>query len=203
MGEENVLNEIAPQKTGKPRLMTKAWDELKKGGGLCIPADVAVQLMSEPETKKVDLAEAQKRVDVYFRSCQREIINEETGESEYVWAKAPTKSGLALVLGVTRMALYEILNKPRVENPQNQYSAKILPEAIPFLKRVMDFIEVYYEEKLGENRNNAGTIFWLTNKNNSKWSNEQEFKFGKQEQVEEKQLTLEDLKQLEDEEDEV
>lgn len=67
----------------------------------------------------------------------------------------------------------------------------------------MDFIEVYYEEKLGENRNNAGTIFWLTNKNNSKWSNEQEFKFGKQEQVEEKQLTLEDLKQMEDEEDEI
>lgn len=194
-------NEIVPQETGKKRYMVKAWEELKKGGGLCMPAEQAVKLMSEPESTKVDLIEAQKRVADYFTSCQREIINEETGKKEYVWAKAPTKSGLALVLGVTRQSLYDILNKPKSENGNS--TTKILPEAIPFLKRVMDFIEVYYEEKLGENRNNAGTIFWLTNKNNSKWSNEQEFKFGKQEQVEEKQLTLEDLKQLEDEEDEI
>lgn len=194
-------NEIVPQKTGKPRLMTKAWDELKKGGGLCIPADMAIQLMSETDDVKIDLKEAQKRVGAYFTSCQREIINEETGEKEIVWAKCPTKSGLALMMGVTRMCLYDALNKPRTENSSG--STKILPDAIPFLKRAMDFIETYYEEKLGENRNNAGTIFWLTNKNNSKWSNEQEFKFGKQEQVEEKQLTLEDLKQLEDEENEI
>lgn len=201
MGEENVKNEIAPQKTGKPRLMTKAWDELKKGGGLCIPAEQAVQLMSENERVQLNGEDVKMRVAEYFASCQREIINEETGEKEYVWAKAPTKSGLALMLGITRQSLYDILNRPKSEN--GGYATKILPEAIPFLKRAMDFIEVYYEEKLGENRNNAGTIFWLTNKNNSKWSNEQEFKFGKQEQVEEKQLTLEDLKQMEDEEDEI
>ena len=201
MDEENVKNEIAPQKTGKPRLMTKAWDELKKGGGLCIPAEQAVQLMSENERVQLNEEAVKMRVAEYFASCQREIINEETGEKEYVWAKAPTKSGLALMLGITRQSLYDILNRPKSEN--GGYATKILPEAIPFLKRAMDFIEVYYEEKLGENRNNAGTIFWLTNKNNSKWSNEQEFKFGKQEQVEEKQFTLEDLKQLEDEEDEI
>lgn len=201
MGEENVKNEIAPQKTGKPRLMTKAWDELKKGGGLCIPAEQAVQLMSENERVQLNEEAVKMRVAEYFASCQREIINEETGEKEYVWAKAPTKSGLALMLGITRQSLYDILNRPKSEN--GGYATKILPEAIPFLKRAMDFIEVYYEEKLGENRNNAGTIFWLTNKNNSKWSNEQEFKFGKQEQVEEKQFTLEDLKKLEDEEDEI
>lgn len=201
MGEENVKNEIAPQKTGKPRLMTKAWDELKKGGGLCIPAEQAVQLMSENERVQLNEEAVKMRVAEYFASCQREIINEETGEKEYVWAKAPTKSGLALMLGITRQSLYDILNRPKSEN--GGYATKILPEAIPFLKRAMDFIEVYYEEKLGENRNNAGTIFWLTNKNNSKWSNEQEFKFGKQEQVEEKQFTLEDLKQMEDEEDEI
>jgi len=201
MDEENVKNEIAPQKTGKPRLMTKAWDELKKGGGLCIPAEQAVQLMSENERVQLNEEAVKMRVAEYFASCQREIINEETGEKECVWAKAPTKSGLALMLGITRQSLYDILNKPKSENGNN--TTKILPEAIPFLKRAMDFIEVYYEEKLGENRNNAGTIFWLTNKSNSKWSNEQEFKFGKQEQVEEKQLTLEDLKQMEDEEDEI
>lgn len=201
MGEENVKNEIAPQKTGKPRLMTKAWDELKKGGGLCIPAEQAVQLMSENERVQLNEEAVKMRVAEYFASCQREIINEETGEKEYVWAKAPTKSGLALMLGITRQSLYDILNRPKSEN--GGYATKILPEAIPFLKRAMDFIEVYYEEKLGENRNNAGTIFWLTNKNNSKWSNEQEFKFGKQEQVEEKQLTLEDLKQMEEEDDEI
>lgn len=197
MSEEK--NEIVEQKPGKQRFMVKTWEDLKKGGGLCIPWETAVNLMSESDNVKIDLTEAQTRVGIYFRSCQREIINEETGETEFVWAKAPTKSGLALVLGVTRMCLYDILNKPRSEN--GSYNAKILPDAIPFLKRAMDFIEVYYEEKLGENRNNAGTIFWLTNKNNSKWSNEQEFKFGKQEQVEEKQLTLDDLKILEDETD--
>jgi hypothetical protein len=181
--------------------MVKAWDELKKGGGLCIPANEAVKLMSEPERIQLNGEAVKMRVAEYFTSCQREIINEETGEKECVWAKAPTKSGLALALGITRQSLYDILNKPKSEN--GGYATKILPEAIPFLKRAMDFIEVYYEEKLGENRNNAGTIFWLTNKSNSKWSNEQEFKFGKQEQVEEKQFTLEDLKQMEDEEDEI
>lgn len=189
-------NEIVEQKPGKGKYMIKAWEDLKKGGGLCIPWETALDLMSEPDSCKIDLQEAQRRVGIYFRSCQREIINEETGEEERVWAKAPTKSGLALVLGVTRICLFDVLNKPRAEKYSN--STKILPDAIPFLKKVMDFIETYYEEKLGENRNNAGTIFWLTNKNNSKWSNEQEFKFGKQEQVEEKQLTLEDLKSLED-----
>ena len=201
MGEENVQNEIVPQETGNKRYMVKAWDELKKGGGLCIPANEAVKLMSEPERIQLNGEAVKMRVAEYFSSCQREIINEETGEKECVWAKAPTKSGLALALGITRQSLYDILNRPKSEN--GGYATKILPEAIPFLKRAMDFIEVYYEEKLGENRNNAGTIFWLTNKSNSKWSNEQEFKFGKQEQVEEKQFTLEDLKQMEDEEDEI
>ena len=201
MDEENVQNEIVPQETGNKRYMVKAWDELKKGGGLCIPANEAVKLMSEPERIQLNGEAVKMRVAEYFASCQREIINEETGEKECVWAKAPTKSGLALALGITRQSLYDILNRPKSEN--GGYATKILPEAIPFLKRAMDFIEVYYEEKLGENRNNAGTIFWLTNKSNSKWSNEQEFKFGKQEQVEEKQFTLEDLKQMEDEEDEI
>ena len=201
MDEENVQNEIVPQETGNKRYMVKAWDELKKGGGLCIPANEAVKLMSEPERIQLNGEAVKMRVAEYFTSCQREIINEETGEKECVWAKAPTKSGLALALGITRQSLYDILNRPKSEN--GGYATKILPEAIPFLKRAMDFIEVYYEEKLGENRNNAGTIFWLTNKSNSKWSNEQEFKFGKQEQVEEKQFTLEDLKQMEDEEDEI
>lgn len=201
MDEENVKNEIVPQETGNKRYMVKAWDELKKGGGLCIPANEAVKLMSEPERIQLNGEAVKMRVAEYFTSCQREIINEETGEKECVWAKAPTKSGLALALGITRQSLYDILNRPKSEN--GGYATKILPEAIPFLKRAMDFIEVYYEEKLGENRNNAGTIFWLTNKSNSKWSNEQEFKFGKQEQVEEKQFTLEDLKQMEDEEDEI
>ena len=201
MDEENVQNEIVPQETGNKRYMVKAWDELKKGGGLCIPANEAIKLMSEPERIQLNGEAVKMRVAEYFTSCQREIINEETGEKECVWAKAPTKSGLALMLGITRQSLYDILNRPKSEN--GGYATKILPEAIPFLKRAMDFIEVYYEEKLGENRNNAGTIFWLTNKSNSKWSNEQEFKFGKQEQVEEKQFTLEDLKQMEDEEDEI
>ena len=58
---------------------------------------------------------------------------------------------------------------------------------------------MFYEEKLGENRNNAGTIFWLNNLQNNRWSNEQSFKFDYQPQTQERRsLTAAELPRLSD-----
>ena len=45
-------------------------------------------------------------------------------------------------------------------------------------------LKIFYEQKLGDNRNNAGVIFWLNNKENTRWSNEQEFKFSAESKAE-------------------
>ncbi len=61
---------------------------------------------------------------------------------------------------------------------QRETVQKINTNDFDLIRKAYALIEDFYEQKLGDNRNNAGVIFWLNNRENSRWSNEQEFKFG-------------------------
>lgn len=102
---------------------------------------------------------------------------------KYGWVRNPTKSGLALCLGIDKQTLLDYVKGVNSDgkaysrtNPD--YKRVVATEDFDILQRAYSLIETFYEEKLAENRNNAGTIYWLNNANNTKWSNEQEFKFS-------------------------
>lgn len=168
----------------KPRFMQRQWEELKKAGGIAFPVDRLEELLQGNEEEEVlSRDEVIKRVKEYFASCIQMAIDEETETELSTWVRNPTKTGLALALGIDKQTLLDYVkglnckNEPfSIENPN---SRRIINTSdFDILRRAYQIIEDFYEQKLGENRNNAGVMYWLNNAHNSKWSNEQEFKFG-------------------------
>lgn len=99
----------------------------------------------------------QKDIDRYFRAITRMIpVTEDDGSPVYDmdgnpaekldWIDTPTMSGLALAIGVDRSSL------------QNY---AIVDEFFPVVKKARDTITRYYEKRLDERPQAAGTIFWL------------------------------------------
>ena len=192
------MNEIEPK---KGRFMVRQWEDLKKAGGVTYSIEQITEMLQEGEVKVLSRDEVLARVTRYFNSCVKKVVDDDTGETVTTWVRNPTKSGLALSLGIDKQTLLDYVkgvksdNKPfNVEAPNARRI--IATEDFEILRRAYALIEVFYEEKLGENRNNAGTIYWLNNAHNSKWSNEQEFKFGVAETVGRNILTAADLPRL-------
>lgn len=79
---------------------------------------------------------------------------------------------------------------------ENKGRQKIATADFELIRKAYILIEDFNEQKLGDNCNNAGTIFWLNNKENTRWSNEQEFKFGTVEQPERRVLSADELPNL-------
>lgn len=164
--------------------MQRQWEELKKAGGIAFPIDTLEELLIGKEEKDMlTRDEVVQRVSGYFASCIRMAIDEETGSELSTWVRNPTKTGLALALGIDKQTLLDYVkglnaasNPFSVDKPS--HNRKISTSDFDILRRAYQVIEDFYEQKLGENRNNAGVMYWLNNAHNSKWSNEQEFKFG-------------------------
>ena len=190
------MNKLEPSK----RFMVRQWEDLKKSGGLSYSVEQIEDILQGGEEKVLSRGELQDKVKSYFSSCMRLAKDEDSGELITVWGKNPTKSGLALALGIDKQTLLDYVkginsaNKPfSSTNPDNK--RRVAVEDFDILRKAYTLIEEFYESKLGDNRNNAGVMYWLNNAHNSKWSNEQEFKFGKTtEEREEKTITLEELK---------
>jgi hypothetical protein len=183
------------------RFMVRQWEEIRKAGGISFSIEQMNAILQESEVKMLDREELIARVVGYFNSCVKVAIDEDTGEKVTTWCRNPTKSGLALVLGIDKQTLLDYVKG--VNSAGNVYSYNnpdskriVATEDFDVLRKAYSLIESFYEERLGDNRNNAGTIYWLNNANNTKWSNEQEFKFGTIEQRNTRPLTAKDLLNL-------
>ena len=99
------------------------------------------------------------------------------------WKRNPTKSGLALALGVDKQTLlYYVKGLDSNGKPyrNDAYSHRRVQNTdFDIIRKAYAIIENFYEEQLGVNKNNAGVIYWLNNACNTKWSNEQEITFNK------------------------
>lgn len=185
----------------KKRFMVRQWEDLKKSGGLTFSLDQMEKILQGGDGVVLTRAELMGKVIGYFNGCVKVVLDEDTQEKVTTWVRNPTKSGLALCLGIDKQTLLDYVKGVNSDgkaysrtNPD--YKRIVATEDFDILQRAYSLIETFYEEKLADNRNNAGTIYWLNNSSNTKWSNEQEFKFGTVEQPERKMLTLNELPRL-------
>lgn len=152
-------------------------------GGVA-PTDEILTELFNPERKdrKLTRQELSKRIVDYFKTCIDEIMDE-SGSIEKVWKKPPTKSGFCLYLGISQRTLSNYLKDERSDNkPFNtaadEHNSRIISTSdFDLIHRAVAVIESFYEDKLSENRNVAGVIFWLNNLQNPTWSNEQAISF--------------------------
>lgn len=164
--------------------MVRAWEEAKKAGGISYSPEQIETILEERGDMLLTREEVKSRITAYFGSCLTVTQDEDSGELSYIWKRNPTKSGLAMALNVSPQTLIDyIKGSDRHGNQYKEYCnitnrQRINTSDFDLLRKAYTLIEDFYEQKLGDNRNNAGVIFWLNNKENTRWSNEQEFKFG-------------------------
>lgn len=187
---------------GRGQYMVRAWEEAKKAGGLSYSPEQIEAILEESDDVVLTRAEVKDKISAYFQSCLMLSRDEDTQEENYVWKRNPTKSGLALALGVSPQTVVDYVkgtdrrgNIYKAEG-ENKGRQKIATADFDLIRKAYTLIEDFYEQKLGDNRNNAGVIFWLNNKENTRWSNEQEFKFGVVENEERRVLTAAELPKL-------
>ena len=156
----------------------KSWEELKKGGGIAHDINTLEALLTEDTAGMLSRDEVLGRVMAYFRSCTHEVINED-GDTITTWIKNPTKADLASFLGIDKQTLVGYV--AGIDSRGRPYGAdhpeqgrRISTADFPILRRAYAIIEAFYEGQLALNKNNAGSIFWLNNSLNTRWSNEQE-----------------------------
>lgn len=195
------MGELVKKNNNRGVFAIEQWKDLRKSGGIA-PSIAEIENVLQGDNKKMySREEVIIRISNYFQSCITDTVDEETGEVVRVWCRNPTKAGLALSLGLSSQTLADYVSGIRSDGvafSKNENSRRIVSnEDFDILRKAYSLIEMFYEEKLGENRNNAGVIFWLNNLQNNRWSNEQSFKFDYRPQVEERRcLTTDELPQL-------
>ena len=154
------------------------------GGGYAPSMEMLTELFNpEKQERRLTRQELSNRIIEYFKSCIDEVLDVETGQIEKVWKKAPTKSGLCLVLGIDIKTLSNYLKDERSDglpfnNAADEHCKRVVSRNdFDLLHIAVNVIENFYEGKLSENRNCAGIIFWLNNLRNPAWSNTQSFNF--------------------------
>lgn len=183
--------------------MVRAWEEAKKAGGISYSPEQIETILEERSDMLLTREEVKSRITAYFGSCLTVTQDEDSGELSYIWKRNPTKSGLAMALNVSPQTLIDyIKGSDRHGNQYKEYCnitnrQRINTSDFDLLRKAYTLIEDFYEQKLGDNRNNAGVIFWLNNKENTRWSNEQEFKFGTVDVEKTRSLSASELPKLE------
>lgn len=168
---------------GDNGFMKRQWEEIRKAGSAAFSTSQLQSILQGDDGKVLTRQEVLDRVLSYFNGCVRVAVEEDTGEKITTWVRNPTKTGLALCLGVDKQTLSDYVkginsDGKEFSKTKPDYKRKISTEDFDILRRAYTLIENFYEEQLALNKNNAGVIYWLNNANNTKWSNEQEFKFG-------------------------
>lgn len=184
---------------GRGQFAIRRWEEAKRSGGLSYSPEQIEAILEESGDKMLTREEVKRRISTYLQSCLTIAQDEDSGEAYYIWKRNPTKAALALTLGVSQGTLSDYMNgrdrhgnyyKPVGENKGVQ---KIATADFDLIQKAYGIITDFYESKLADNKNNSGVIFWLLNRENKQWRNEQEIKIGGTEQPERKVLTITEL----------
>lgn len=163
---------------GKGSFAIKNWEELRRGGGLA-PSPVKVRNYLQGNKVKLSRDELTGRIQGYFDDCIEGFIDPDTGQEGYTWKTCPTKAGLAMHIGVSSFTLSRYL---RIRNgggvgynpDMPGHRGVVDPSDFDLLESAVTLIESFYEGNLGRNMNNSGSIFWLKNRTNIRWHDEQD-----------------------------
>lgn len=172
---------------GRGQYAMQSWAEARKAGGIAFTPEQIEKFLGERDDSMMTRKEVQDRISAYFQSCITLTEDEESGEFNHIWKRNPTKSGLALALGLSPGTLCDyVRGKDRKGNyykstGENQGLQRIATADHDLIHKAYQIITDFYEGKLADNRNNSGTIFWLLNTENRKWSNEQDIRIGEME----------------------
>lgn len=156
--------------------LQRAWADLRKGGGLAPSPDAIRNYLEEDCSVMLTTEDVKSRISSYFSGLVDASVDDETGETVYTWREAPTKSGLAVSLGITRHTLQHYCSgitssgKPLSDN--ESAIRRISNTDIPLVCRAVDLIESYYETCLTNGKNPTGSIFWLLNRDSERWTND-------------------------------
>lgn len=170
-------------KNDDKRFMVRQWEDIKKAGSLTFSIETMKDLLQGSNAEMLTREQLIDRITGYFNSCIKVVIDEDTGEQMTTWAKNPTKTELALVIGVDKQTLCDYVSGKNSKGDSFSYDRPDVKRVVAtsdfdVIRRAYTIIESFYEGELAKNKNNAGVIFWLNNACNNKWSNEQEFKFS-------------------------
>lgn len=146
----------------------------------------------------------QSRIVAYFLSCTEVIEDPNTGETITRWTKPPAKSELATALGILTNKLADYCNGYYDRGDGSGYhmygekahpSRIIKTEDFDLLRKAVQIIEGFYEGRLANNGNPAGSIYWLNNLKEKTWTNDHE-KTIEVRQEPRRTLTLEELPKM-------
>lgn len=86
-------------------IVVKSSEDIRKSNGKSLTLQDIKQILVSEDNIVLSRSEVQDRIMKYFQSLIEEVIDEETGLKTTIWSKPPTKSGLALHLGIDRTTL--------------------------------------------------------------------------------------------------
>lgn len=155
--------------------MRRSWEEIRKFGGAAPGVEKIRESLSKDNSKLLSRDQLIDIIASYFDGCMQKTADE-NGNAVYIWRKAPTKTGLAAAIGVTRQILCDYCNGTDSRGiPYGDVAhagRRVATSDFDIIRRAMSIIEGFYEGLLAENRNNSGPIFWLTNSQERTWTNE-------------------------------
>mgnify|MGYP006069738153 CR=1 FL=1 len=195
--------EDSKQSKGRGSHIKRSWEDINKGGGEApSPVEVSHYLLNTGSKRQLSREEVQNRINNYFSSCIEEYEDEDTNETFFRWRRNPTKAGLAIALGVTAETLsHYVSNRVWGKEYANTVQSTVSRNDFDLIQAAVSVIQSYYEGNLGKNRNNSGSIFWLLNVGEERWTNTQTIKTIGNDGVGDPVLTHEDIKQIIDQAD--
>ncbi len=170
------MNDL-PKSTGKGNFAIKNWEELRKGGGKApTPSEIKQYLDRKPGVR-LSREELQERIEKFFMDYIQTYVDEETGDIGYTWKSNPTKAALARYIGVSAETLSRyargIHHAPyNIEFPGHR--GVVNPSDFDLIHSAYTLLQEFFEGRLALNANNAGVIFWLKNRDNIGWHDEQD-----------------------------
>lgn len=190
--------EDSKQSKGRGSHIKRSWEDINKGGGEApSPVEVSHYLLNTGSKRQLSREEVQNRINNYFSSCIEEYEDEDTNETFFRWRRNPTKAGLAIALGVTAETLsHYVSNRVWGKEYANTVQSTVSRNDFDLIQAAVSVIQSYYEGNLGKNRNNSGSIFWLLNVGEERWTNTQTIKTIGNDGVGDPVLTHEDIKQI-------
>lgn len=190
--------EDSKQSKGRGSYIKRSWEDINKGGGEApSPAEVSHYLLNTGSKRQLPREEVQNRINNYFSSCIEEYEDEDTNETFFRWRRNPTKAGLAIALGVTAETLsHYVANRVWGKEYANTVQSTVSRNDFDLIQAAVSVIQSYYEGNLGKNRNNSGSIFWLLNVGEERWTNTQTIKTISDEQGQAPALSQEEIRQI-------
>lgn len=165
--------------TGYGACALRSWDDLRRSGGPSPSPEQINKYLNKPKRERLTREELKQRIQAFFDDLIEEYQDQDTGQMGYAWRSCPTKSGLAMKIGISSFTLSRYLRnancKGEAYNDREWGNRAIVsPNDFDLIEQAITVVESFYEASLGKNQNNSGCIFWLKNRTNVQWHDEQD-----------------------------